>query len=115
MNKREEIDKNLKDNGMRTLTEIEEYRDTVGWVPYGEYMEYIYKHCPGRRFDEHSVQENFMDKALEPDRLLREAAYIMSLKHRPCCYHDSPWNEKEQLEFEEVMYNKFRAILKEWE
>lgn len=112
---REQADKNLRDKGLRTLTEIENYRNTVKWVPYNEYMEHIYYHCPSREHDELSVKDNFCDKRIEADKLLREAAYLTSLKHRPCRWSDDPWSQEEQLQFEEYMYNRFRAILKEWE
>ena len=110
-----DYEKRLVDEGLPTLAEIKEYRETVKWVPYNEYMERIFFHCPGRQFDEFNMEQDYFDKQLEPDRMVREAAYLSSLKHRPCHSHDASWTEKDQLEFEEVMYNKFRAILREWE
>ena len=86
-----------------TIAETTEYRETVGWVPYNEYLEKIYYHCPGRDFDEHNMKSDWCDKLLEPDRLIREAAYLLSLKLRPCHSHDDKWTEEEQLDLEEIL------------
>ena len=113
----DEIDWNqrLKDNGLRSIEEVRAYRETVGWVPYNEYMGEIYYHCPSRELDEFNMSENFFDKQLEPDKLLRETAYLLSIKHRPCHTSDSLWTEEDQLELEESLYNKLRGIAKEWD
>ena len=88
---------------MKTCSEIREYRATVGWVPYEEYMAEIYHHCPGRKFDEWNMRDDFFDRQLEPNRLLREAAYMMGLKYRPL----NEYTEEDQKELEEAMYIKF--------
>jgi len=109
-----DYEQRLVDKGLPTLAETKEYRKTVKWVPYNEYMERIFHHCPGRQFDEFNILENHFDKQLEPDRLLREAAYLLSLKHRPCHNSDSTWTEEDQLELEKWLYTRFRGIEKEW-
>ena len=90
---------------MKTTSEIKTYRETVGWVPYEQYMEEIYHHCAGRKFDEWNMRQDFFDKRMEPNKLLREAAYLIGLKYRPL--GDSVYTEDDQKELEEMMYNKF--------
>ena len=114
-NKLPDYEKRLVDKGLPTIAETKEYRKTVRWVPYNEYLERIFHHCPGRKFDEFNMEQDWCDKQLEPDRLLREAAYLLSLKHRHCHSSDAIWSEKEQLELEEILYNKFRSFAGEWE
>ena len=120
MNKEEynalpDYEQRLVDSGLPTLAETREYRETVKWVPYNEYMERIFHHCPGREFDEFNMSQDWCDKQLEPDKLLREAAYLLSLKHRPCHNSDSTCTEEDQLELEKTLYNRFRSFTKEWE
>tara|TARA_R110002051_G_scaffold110864_1_gene183536 strand:- start:542 stop:928 length:387 start_codon:yes stop_codon:yes gene_type:complete len=93
----------LKDLGLPTLAETREYRETVGWVPYEEYMEEIYHHCAGREFDQFNMRQDYFDKQIEPNKLLREAAYLLGLKHCDTEEH----TEEEQKELEEELYNKF--------
>ena len=97
----------LKDNGMKTVKETKEYRETVGWVPYEEYMKEIYHHCPGREFDQFNMRQDWFDKQIEPNKLLREAAYLLGLKHCDTEEH----TEEEQKELEEELYNKFMLVM----
>ena len=98
--KLEPHEQRLKDLGLPTLAETKEYRETVGWVPYEEYMEHIFHHHAGRQFDDFNMSQDYFDKQLEPNKLLREAAYLLGLKH-----HEG--KEEEQKELEEELYNKF--------
>ena len=110
-----DYERRLVDNGLPTLSETEQYRKTVGWVPFEEYTKTIFHHHPGRKFDEFNMKEGYFDKRLEPDRLLREAAYLISIKHRPCHNHEDEWTEEQQLDLEELLYNRFKSFAKEWE
>ena len=105
----------LVDMGLPTLEETKKYRRTVKWVPYDEYTKKIFHHCPGREFDEFNIVRDHFDKQLEPDRLLREAAYMLALKHRPCQSSDALWTEEEQLQLEKTLYDRFRSLAKEWD
>ena len=96
-------DQRLKDNGMKTIDEVKTYRETVGWVPYEKYMKTIFHHCPGREFDDFSMRQDYFDRQLEPNKLLREAAYLLGLKYRPL----DNYTEDDQKELEEEVYNKF--------
>lgn len=100
----------LKDLGLPTLAETKEYRENVGWVPYEEYMRKIYFHHPGRDFDDWNMQQGYFDKQLEPNRLLREAAYLIGLKLRPSRF-GKDWTEDDQKELEEELYNTFMINL----
>ena len=97
--KLEPHEQRLRDLGLPTLAETKEYRETAGWVPYEEYMEKIYHHHPGREHDSFNMKQKWFDKQLEPNKLLREAAYLIGLKH---CN-----GEEEQKQLEEEMYNQF--------
>jgi hypothetical protein len=109
-----DYEQRLVDSGLPTISETNEYTRTVKWVPYNEYLERICRHCPGRAFDEHNMESNWLDKQLEPDKLMREAAYLIAIKERPCSLHGSIWTEEEQLHLEETLYNKFRSFATEW-
>ena len=109
-----DYEQRLVDKGLPTLAETKEYKLTTRWVPYNEYMERILRHHPGREFDEFNMEQDWCDKQLEPDRLLREAAYLIAIKERPCSRRDSIWTEEEQLYLEEELYNKFRSFAAEW-
>ena len=100
----------LKDLGLPTIAETKEYRETVGWVPFEEYMEKIFHHHPGRELDEWNMRSDWLDKQLEPNRLMREAAYLIGLKYRPL---DGKWTVDDQKDLEEAMYAKF--IMAEFE
>ena len=100
----------LKDLGLPTLAETRKYRETTGWVPYEEYMEKIYFHHPGRKFDDFNMSQDWLEKQLEPDRLLREAAYLIGLKSRPSPEH----TEEEQKELEAELYLRFRHYMEEF-
>jgi hypothetical protein len=113
-NKLPDYEQRLVDNGLPTLAETKEYRKTARWVPYNEYMKTIFHHCPGREHDEFNMQQDWFDTQLQPDKLLRETAYLLALKHRPCHSYDALWSEEDQLELEELLYNKFRGIAREW-
>ena len=104
-------DQRMKDNGMKTIDEIKTYRQTADWVPYEDYMKEIYHHCAGREFDGFNMQDNFLDKRLEPDRLLREAAYMYGLKYRNSTDRDSDWTEEDQKILEEKLYNMFKEVV----
>lgn len=105
----EPYEQRLVDFGLPTLAETKKYRETVGWVPYEEYMKKIYFHHPGRDFDDFNMSQDYFDKQLEPNKLLREAAYLLGLKHRPV--HNTKWTEDDQKELEEELYNKFMLAL----
>tara|TARA_R110002020_G_scaffold173286_1_gene364126 strand:- start:22838 stop:23227 length:390 start_codon:yes stop_codon:yes gene_type:complete len=109
-----DYEQRLVDKGLPTIAETKNYKQTTKWVPYNEYMERIYLHHPGREFDEFNMEQDWCDKQIEPDRLLREAAYLIAIKERPCSRHDSIWTEEEQLYLEETLYNKFRSFAAEW-
>ena len=97
----------LKDLGLPTLAETRKYRETIGWVPYEEYMEKIYFHHPGRKFDNFNMSQDFFDKSIEANRLLREAAYLLALKNRNM---DEDWSEREQKALEKDLYIRFKHI-----
>ena len=105
---RQECDDELRDMGMRTLTEIDKYRDTIGWVPYEEYMDYIYHHCAGRQFEEWSLNDRSINN-YETDMLLREVAYKNGVKYRPA--RDSEWSEEDQKILEEKLYTMFKEVI----
>ena len=109
-----DYEQRLVDKGLPTLAETKEYKLTTRWVPYNEYMERIFRHHPGRKFDEFNMEQDWCDKQIEPDRLMREAAYLIAIKERPCASHDSIWTEEEQLCLEKELYNKFRSFAAEW-
>ena len=102
----EPYEQRLRDLGLPTLAETKEYRETVGWVPYEEYMKKIYFHHPGREFDDFNMSQDHFDIQLEPNKLLREAAYLLGLKHKPAAF-EGTWTEDDQKELEESLYNKF--------
>ena len=104
-------DQRMKDNGMKTIDEVKTYRQTVKWVPYEEYMGEIYHHCAGRKFDEFNMQQDYFDGKLEPDRLLREAAYKYGLKYRNGCEKDWDWTEEDQQILEEKLYTMFKEVV----
>ena len=106
----EEIDwdQRMKDNGMKTIDEIKTYRQTADWVPYEDYKKEIYHHCAGREIDGFNMQDNFLDKRLEPDRLLREAAYNYGLKYRNV---SEKWTEEDQKILEEKLYTMFKEVV----
>jgi hypothetical protein len=106
---REQADKTLKDEGLRTLTELENYRKNVNWVPYDEYMNHIYHHCVGREFEEWSMAEDHFDSQLQPDKLLREAAYLYGIKYRST--RDNEWIEEDQKILEEKLYTMFKEVV----
>ena len=109
----EPYEQRLKDLGLPTLAETKQYRETTGWVPYEEYMKKIYFHHSCREFDDFNMRQDWCDKQLEPDKLLRETAYLLGLKHRPLAHHDcdTGWNEDDQKELEEELYNKFLGVI----
>ena len=106
----EEIDwdKRLKDNGMKAIDEIKKYRQTIQWVPYEQYMEEIYHHCAGRQFDDWNMSQDYFDRQLEPDKLLREAAYNCGLKYRNM---REEWTEEDQKILEEKLYTMFKEVV----
>jgi hypothetical protein len=110
-----DYERKLVDTGLPTLAETKGYRKTVEWVPYDEYMKTIFHHCPGRKHDEFNMEQDWFDSQLAPDKLLREAAYLLSLKHRPCHSADSEWTQEDQLDLEETLYNRFKSFAAEWE
>ena len=97
----------LKDMGLPTLAETREYRETAGWEPYDVYLEKIFFHHSGRELDQHNMRQDWLDKQIEPNRLLREAAYLLGLKHRDT----ESYTEEEQKELEEELYNKFMLTM----
>ena len=101
-------DQRLKDSGLKTIDEVKAYRETVTWVPYEQYMNEIYYHCAGRELDDFNMQQDYFDKQLEPDRLLREAAYNYGLKYRSM--HEE-WTEKDQKILEEKLYIMFKEVV----
>ena len=101
----------LKDNGMKTIDETKTYRQTVKWLPYEQYMEKIYHHCAGRNFDEFNMQQDWFDGQLEPDKLLREAAYKYGLKYRNSCEKDEDWTKEDQKVLEEKLYTMFKEVV----
>ena len=103
----EPYEQRLRDLGLPTLAETRKYRETVGWVPYEDYMETINHHHPGRKFDDFNMSQDWFDKQIEPNRLLRETAYLLGLKHRPL----DTYTEDDQKELEEELYNKFMLAL----
>lgn len=100
-------DQKLRDLGLPTLAETKQYKETTGWVPYEEYMKKIYFHHPGREFDQFNMRQDWFDKQIEPNKLLREAAYLLGLKHCDTEEH----TEEEQKELEEELYNKFLGVI----
>jgi len=105
-------EQSLVDKGLPTLAETKEYRKTVEWVPYEQYMKQIFHHCPGREHDGFNMQQNWFDKRLEPDKLLREAAYLYGLKYRSTCddkWHE--WSENDQKVLEEKLYIMFKEVV----
>ena len=110
-----DYEQRLVDNNLPTIKETGEYKRTVKQVPYNEYLDTIFHHCPGRDFDEFNMKSNWCDSRTEPDRLIREASYKLSLKVRPCHGREAEYTEEEQLELEELLYNTLRTITKEWD
>ena len=106
--KLEPHEQKLKDMGLPTLAETRTYRETVGWVPYEEYMERIFHHHPGREFDNFNMQQDYFDGQLEPDKLVREAAYKYGLKYRNNC---EDWTEEDQKILEEKLYTMFKEVV----
>ena len=104
-------DQRMRDNGMKTIDEIKTYRQTVKWVPYEQYMEEIYHHCSGRKFDEFNMEQDWFDGQLEPDKLLREAAYKYGLKYRNGCEEDWNWTDEDQKILEEKLYIMFKEVV----
>ena len=104
-------DKHLKGNGMKTTAEVTEYKKSTGWVPYEQYMKEIYYHHPGREFDDFNMSQNWLDKQTEPNRLLREAAYLLGLQHRSTNSQDAAYTHDDQKHLEEDLYRDFMLAL----
>ena len=109
----EKIDWNqrMEDNGLKTIDEIKTYRETVKWVPYEEYMTEIYYHCAGRSFDGFNMYMDYFDNQLEPDKLLRQSAYMYGLKYRNSADRDLDWTEEDQKILEEKLYTMFKEVV----
>lgn len=109
----EEIDwdKRLRDNGMKTIDEIKTYRESTQWVPYEDYMSEIYYHCAGRKFDGFNMHMDYFDNQLEPDKLLRESAYMYGLKYRSSHEEGCDWTEEDQKILEEKLYIMFKEVV----
>ena len=103
-----DYEQRLIDSGLPTIEETKNYRKTVGWVPYEEYMERVHFHHPGRKLDGFNMEQDWCNKQLEPDRLLREAAYNYGLKYRNV---SEEWTEEDQKILEEKLYTMFKEVV----
>ena len=110
-----DYEQRLVDSRLPTIKDTKEYMRTVKWVPYNEYLENIFHRSPGREFDEFNMKTNFFEARVEPDKLIREAAYKLSLKVRPCHGCEAEYTEEEQLELEEMLYKAFKRTVREWD
>ena len=71
----------------------------------------IYYHCAGRKFDGFNMHMDYFDNQLEPDKLLRQSAYMYGLKYRNGQDKDSGWTEEDQKILEEKLYTMFKEVV----
>ena len=73
-----DYEQRLVDKGLPTLQETNDYRKTVRWVPYDQYMEKIFHHCPGRQFDEFNMGQPIQGMTF--DRTFEQAEVMVPFK-----------------------------------